>query len=378
MPTKGREFTIQLWDCPTCGRKGLNGVFDKKCPECGQPLSDDFLANLDYTTTEFVAEDDPRYGMLAGGPDWLCQCGRRNPASDEFCACGERRGGKLAEGAVDRNGATTGGIKDYFKDDSQIKARAAGARKGGRVPRPLAIGIAAAIAVAVLLGAYFLFFATHEVRVTVLDHAWTRTLDVDRLEIQYGSAWEGELPSGASILGSSREVHHYDKVQVGERTVMKTVTRQVQDGTVTKTRKERQGNGTVVTSTYEEPVYRTVTEEVPTVEAVYQDVAAYRTKYRYSILVWRTERTEKAAGKGLDASWPAPAIHRGSGGAAVGDEREGRRTETYAVRFKETGGGEFTLNFDEPRWRSLAEGSEYAARKNAMGAILAVQTPLDK
>jgi hypothetical protein len=92
------------------------------------------------------------------------------------------------------------------------------------------------------------------------------------------------------------------------------------------------------------------------------------TVYTYQVPRWRQARTVTAAGEGqVDVHWPSCGL--------AGDERAGRRTESYRAVFQAVGGEQYTARMREARWLSLKAGTAYPLRLNAPGFVLKVGTP---
>jgi len=189
-----------------------------------------------------------------------------------------------------------------------------------------------------------------------------------QLNIPVGEqAWEGEVPSGARVLGSSREVHHINKIQTGTRTATRTVSEQVQTGTErVKTGTRDLGNGYFEDVYEDRPVYETREHEESYQEPVYRDDPVYRQRYRYEIDKWMPDREAKAEGQDRSAAWPDPNL-----GAK---EREGSRTEVYEVLLQDAKGKAARYKApNEQVWRSFEEGRTYKAKVYSSGEIASIE-----
>ncbi|MBN2735954.1 MAG: hypothetical protein JXR70_03165 [Spirochaetales bacterium] len=401
----GRIFKIQLWDCPNCGNKGMNALFYKECTQCGQVLSDDFLGDLNYNEQVFLAEGDPLYELAMYGPDWLCSCGRRNSGRYSSCECGaERETSEKGRGRVDKNGKTTGGIIDWYQDDSQLKAGTVKKKPGPDIRKILV----PMIVIALILGLIGLFRFISETKIdvelTVTGHRWERAIDWERFELVKGEAWEDEVPEGARITSKSREIFGYKKVQTGTEIVYRQETRKVEDGYdlvektrqviagyETKYRQERQGNGVIEDVPYQEAVYKTesyteklprykeITESIPYEEPVYRDDPIYKYKNHYELETWVKMETLKAAQENRSPLWPKTDFTAPQGAPIIGDTRIMAKTESYQVLLTDGNNKEYLWNCPQNQWEGFEPGSQHQAQKNLAGHLVSIedQSPSD-
>jgi hypothetical protein len=301
------------WRCPYCST--VNAGRDLVCGGCG--------ATRDEDVTFFLEDDAPEVTDAAllktaqAGADWVCQfCDTSNRPDQTHCAnCGAERGTSPSRPVKE--------IRDAAAPAPAPPPVSSGAPKTGKgCLRWLLWSVLLFILLVGTCG-YFGLRETEE-PVTVTGFEWQRTIEVEELRTVRESAWEGEVPDGARILSSSREVHHTDREQVGTERV-KVGTRDL-------------GNG------FFEDVY----EDRP----VYEESPVYRDKVTYEIERWVTGRTERAAGRDRSPSWPAVRLD--------GDEREGERSEGYFVLLQ---GDDGTYRMPMPlqRWSGLAEGQSFTA-----------------
>jgi hypothetical protein len=69
--------------------------------------------------------------------------------------------------------------------------------------------------------------------------------------------------------------------------------------------------------------------------------------------------------------WPSPGISRA--GTCQGCEREGSRSETYTVVFRDAkgaNGSEHTCDFDQQKWAAFADGSSWKGEVRLLGNAL--------
>lgn len=83
-----RKSYEMLWDCSSCGEKGLLGKTHRRCPSCG--------AAQDERTRRFLekGEEVEARAHVFAGRDWECSyCGTPSSAAAGFCpSCGAPRG----------------------------------------------------------------------------------------------------------------------------------------------------------------------------------------------------------------------------------------------------------------------------------------------
>jgi hypothetical protein len=215
-----------------------------------------------------------------------------------------------------------------------------------------------------LLAGLFLYLgAPKKESLTVSGFHWTRTIAVEELRPVTESAWEGEVPGAARILGSGNEVHHVDHIQIGTRTKTRTVSERVQTGTErVKVGTRDLGNGYFEDVYEDRPVYENRSHEESYQEPVYRDQPVYRRRYRYVIERWVPDREAKAEGRDRSPSWPDPRI--------AAKEREGSRQEIYEVLFRDAKGNPVHYKApNEAAWRSFAEGRTYTGKVKSDGEV---------
>jgi len=303
------------WRCRYCS--SVNRGADLACKGCG--------ATRDKDVTFFLEDDAPEVtdeALLArarAGADWLCL----------FCQTSNRP----QEGRCHNCGAERGTSPSRPERDLPLTAPAvpppapplpafSAPRRGGR-----GCGVVAAVLLLLALGfcavASYLAFRKTEETVTVSALEWERTIDVEAWRTVRESAWEGEVPGGARVVGQSREVHHNEREQVG--------TERVRVG------KRDKGNG------FFEDVY----ENRP----VYRDRPVYRTKVVYEIERWVHDRAARAAATDASPRWPDPGLRP--------REREARRSERYVVVLQ--GGKTYRKELPLDQWSAVRVGQSFHA-----------------
>ena len=344
------------WDCPVCGRKGNRGP-EKFCGGCGSPRGPEVPFYLPDDAPEVVEAEALKRAQA--GPDWVCPyCGADNPAVNAFCSgCGAPRDGAKTREVVERR-------LDAPPPAAKPLAAPPQAGGGSRWKKGCGIaflGLAALVALVVFLG------RPKSTTLTVTGFHWLRTIAVEELRPVTEQAWEGEVPSGARLLGKSREVHHVDHIQIGSETRTRTVSEQVQTGTErVKVGTKDLGNGYFEDVYEDRPRYETRSREETYQEPVYRDQPVYRNRVRYEIEKWMPDREARAEGTDHAAAWPDPGLGT--------RKREGKREELYEVVFRTAKGETATWKApDEQTWKSFEEGRTYKGKVYGDGKVAEVE-----
>lgn len=335
------------WDCPSCGRKGNRGP-DKHCGGCGAPRGPEVKFYLPDDSPEVV--EAAALKRAQAGPDWICPyCEADNPAENAFCSgCGAPKdGAPVREVAVHRTDAPP------LPPPQPLQAQPpAGKKWTGPVMKGCGLGCLGLVG---LLALIMFLGRPKDAVLTVTGLRWERAIEVEQANTVTKQAWEGELPAGARVLSSSREIHHHDRVQTGTRTATRTVDERVQTGTESvKVGSRDLGNGYFEDVYEDRPVYETRSSEETYEEPVYREDPVYRKRFRYEIEEWGPVRTAKAAGEEPTPEWPDPEI--------ADREREGERTEVYEVLFADEDGKSWIYKApNEAEWRIYEVGRAYKA-----------------
>jgi hypothetical protein len=311
------------WRCRYCS--SVNRGAELACKGCGATRDKDVTFFLEDDAPEVT--DEALLAVARAGADWLCLfCQTSNRPQESRCHnCGAERGTSPSRPERDVPLAAPGVPPPSAAPSVPPSAplSALSAPRPGRGGR----GCAVAVVLALVLGfcsvvSYFAFRKTEET-VTVSALEWERTIDVEALRTVRESAWEGEVPGGARVVGQSREVHHNEREQVG--------TERVRVGTRDK------GNG------FFEDIYET--------RPVYRDRPVYRTKVAYEIERWVHDRTARAAASDSSPRWPDPGLRP--------REREARRSERYVVVLQ--GGKTYRKDLPLDQWSAVRVGQSFHA-----------------
>ncbi len=316
------------WVCPNCGSE--NPGSSMKCPGCGQTREEvDFIYDEEGRTV--TDEDELREAL--DGPDWICAyCDTSNRHSDQVCSqCGAPRDGrsrKVEEIPVESEG-------DGSRDGDE----------GGWGLRGLLVFGGAGLAILLILG--WLFGGTRARLATVEKVRWSRALGVERYERVTEKAWRDDVPAGATIISSRREIYGYTKVRTGTKTVTRKVPVKVKEGyRRVKVKVVNLGNGRFKEIYKRKPIYKTVYEERKEEVPVYERRPIYKDKVTYSIMKWvEKRRLEKSGEAPSEPSWPEFA-------PSSSDERAGRKYEKYVFELKGDDGARYeyvSTSYDDYR-----------------------------
>ena len=345
--TVGNKIIRGYWDCSSCDTKGIRGDV-RNCPGCGKPRGDDvkfYMKDKEYLSDEEAAK-------VSHEADWFCEyCGALNSANDTKCkGCGAEKA------ASDKDYHDLRDAEDqklYEKARKENLAREAEYKAKSRKRLKVVLAIIAAI---VLAGVFMLMPKTSDATVTQL--AWERTIPVEQYQDVEESDWE--LPAGANLHETKREIHHYDQVLDHYVTEYVQKSREVIDHYETVYEYEDLGNGNFEEVSHEEPVYVTeyYTEEEQ--KPVYRDEPVYQTKYYYDIWKWVEVRTSDSSGKDHNPTWNEPTL--------ASDEREGTRTGVYTITVENKKGKATSYELEESAWNQVEVGDSLEIKQHHDGA----------
>jgi hypothetical protein len=343
------------WDCPACGRKGNRGA-EKFCGGCGRPRGPDVKFYLPDEAPEVT--DAAALKHAEAGADWICPyCNADNPAANDFCSgCG-----------APRDGARTREVVEHPLNEQPVAPQPlAGPTRGGGAfwKKGFGLGCLSLLAIVALL---IFLSRPRSTTLTVTGHHWARTIAVEVQKPVTEQAWEGEVPSGARILGSANEVHHVDHIQIGTQTRTRTVTERVQTGTQrVKTGTRDLGNGYFKDVYEDRPVYENRSHQETYQEPVYREQPVYRRRFRYEIEKWVRDREARAEGHDLAPAWPDPGL--------ADKQRESGRQELYEVLFKDADGKAAHYRAPgEQAWRRFEDGRSYKGKVKSDGEVVEVE-----
>jgi hypothetical protein len=215
------------------------------------------------------------------------------------------------------------------------------------------------LALLALIAAVWLLGRPKEVELTVAGVRWERAVGIEAMETVEEEAWEGEVPPGARVLSTHREVHHQNKIQTGTERKTRTVSEEVQTGTErVKVGTKDLGNGYFEDEYEDRPVYQSRSHEESYEEPVYREEPVYADRVRYEIDRWGQVRQEKISRQDRSPVWPElPRLALGPG------QRAGARREFYEVTFHGRDGKDHLWKApSEAEWRRLEPGRTYRVK----------------
>jgi hypothetical protein len=346
------------WDCPSCGRKRNRGSA-KFCPGCGAPRGEGIQFYLPDDAAEVT--DAAALARAQAGPDWICAyCETDNPGDANFCSsCGASKEGGAPRPVVEHR------FDQPPAAPQPVVAPAPPVPKKRFTPAKVACGCL----LVVLVLSLFLFMGGGEITVPPSGYRWERVVEVQGIRNVTKEAWEGEVPQGAEVISSRRELFRTDQVQTGTETRTRTVSERVQTGTErVKVGTRDLGNGYFEDIYEDRPVYEEVERTETYEEPTYRSVPVYKTRYRFTIDEWQTLREEKAAGDDLAPFWPATRLGPG--------EREGERKESYTVLFQDPDGEVYEHEVKTAaEFLQFQEGRGVRAETSLFGGIQRIHGP---
>lgn len=327
------------WDCMYCGTKGNLGR-NKSCHHCGRSRPGGTKFYLLGDTAEVT--DEELLEQAGSGPDWICAfCGTSNKSESTSCrSCGAAREGTSEQQVVKTYAvgeAPTTGDMDLEEKEPSAPADDSGQKSN---LKPLAIIAIAILAVACIAFVAFLVFGGRDETATVEGFEWQRAIDVEVFRTVTEEDWS--VPSGGRILSERQEKHHDEDI------LDHVNTRQEVCGQIDL------GDGFFEDKicTIEEPVYRQ--------EPVYQPF------YTYEIDKWIVIRTLQDSGRDHSPFWPRADLADG--------EREGNRSESYTIVFKDSDGEIYTYSIDDlGEWEKFESNQGVVLKLNALGRISDVE-----
>ena len=306
-PASSGEVNYEiLWDCEYCDAKKLLGLTHRYCPQCGAQQNPDKR----YFPPE--GEEVVAANHEFAGADKNCEnCDTPNSSRATFCvSCGSPMDGSKAIKTIHDRQEAAAPPPPPPKSNGKIK------------------WIIGGIIVFVILCVGILSIK-EERGVTVTGHSWERGIDVEVFASVSDEAWEDDVPLKA-----------YDK---SCREKQKD-TKKVEDGEECHTENKDNGDGTF--------------KKVEECTTKYKEVPVYGDYCTFKIDKWTTKRTEKANGNDLSPAWPNPTI-KTCPGERLGCEREGPRTQSYTVYFKDDDGDQHECAYEEKKWKSIAKDSSW-------------------
>lgn len=318
-----------LWDCKYCGQKKLLGLTHRFCAGCGAPQ--DPAARYFPSDADKVAVHNHAYV----GADLACPACRQPMA--RRAACCTNCGSPLAGGA---EVARRADVVMPPPGGAPFAAPVIPGRRPGAPAKSSGGKVLALVGGALLLFVVLLVVALswkREGAFEVTGHTWERSIAVERFERVDKRVWCDDVPSNAKIVSRRKEQRGTTEEERGETCV---------------TRKEDLGNG----------AFKEVQDCKPKLERV----PKMEDRCEIEVAEWRKVDVLSEKGESLaDAPrWPVAKV---SGGACIGCEREGERTEVYVVEFVDVkGGSKASCEVPEADWAGFAKGSKWKGKVRAL------------
>ncbi|MCK6577493.1 MAG: zinc ribbon domain-containing protein [Anaerolineae bacterium] len=320
-----------IWDCKFCGTQSLPAKTHKFCPNCG--------AAQDARSRRFPSDDEKKAveNYVSQGADLICPaCSTPNAATAKFC----QQCGAPMEGAqkVETLHSQVRDQDEKFQA-SEVRSvdnvayekdlRAAGvlpnaAAGGSKTGLYVLIGIGALAIIAILVA----IFWRKDASAVVAGHEWERSIDIQTLSAVPGGTWCDSMPFDAYNISRSREQRSSRSIPVGEECGVRRIDNG--DGTFSERRE-----------------CQTVYEEEP----IYDDYCSFVTNQ------WVYARSVEQMGESLtDAPrWPLLQLNSGT---CLGCEREGGRSESYAITLQ-AGDKTYTCQVPYAFWEQADVGSAW-------------------
>lgn len=364
-----------LWDCPSCGTKGISAFKQKKCPQCGYSKTAQEEEYLGQPLTK--AEDLAVAGKFK---DWTCSsCGSVNKGKAKTCEnCGNPKESDDHVNTVIDYGASAPHSADEAHHrshprpviaDVDIDAPAPSSYRSSRSvaysdtpqktilglrPDQVKIGGISLAVLAVIVLVLFGIFHTRTLKGTVSAFSWSRDIPIETYK-DVRHTHESSHPGDAYNVRSyqeSRQVPVY-------RT---KVTHHPKTCTTTK----NNGDGTSTQSTYD-CSYDTSEQVIDHYDTVWD------TYYDYDRNEWVYERTEHAGANDHNPHWPEFNLNL-KGQTALGAERQGTPSEEYKVVFttydKDEKRTDYTYTTNLAEWQSYEMEGSYPLEINSFGSIM--------
>jgi hypothetical protein len=315
------EVFEMLWDCSSCGSKGLLGRSHRHCPNCGAP-------------------QDPAQRYFPPEGQDIRAAAYRYEGADRICGGCTTPNGGLAKCCKNCGAPLDGSARvEVERHNKPQPASKSNAPAGTSTPvpwwrkrwRPLAVG--AVVLVAVLVAVFW----TKAIQVAVSGHSWQRTIGIETLAARRDSSWCDAMPLDAYNVSRSREVRSH---------------RQIPDGETCTTERKSRDDGSYTNEKKCKTKYRS--------EPVYDD------RCRYTVDRWGEDRAVTSSGNSLADAPRWPTLPRLRPGNALGSEREGQHRERYTVHLrgaKDT----YDCDYDQARWRSYAVGTQWPLKVRVVG-----------
>jgi hypothetical protein len=290
-----------LWDCDHCGTKGLLGLSQRFCAECGAPQN----PVKRYFPKE--GEEKKVDGHVYEGADRQCpSCNTAMGAKAKNCThCGAPMDGSARE----------------VREVAAPVVAPPPKKKRWWIP-VLIIGVILLI----IFGIWFRFIRTKSAEVAVTKHTWSREIAIEEYKLVTESEWRNRVPSNAEGRTCIQKERSRKQVKTG-REDCKTERRDKKDGTFESVKK---------------------CTPVMASEPVYDDWCTY------SVRKWTQVDSAKTSGTGMSPVWSTASLPPETAPSTIGSRKQGKRTETLTIHF----GDDDSCDVSDSVWRKYPDGKK--------------------
>ena len=323
-----------FWDCEYCGAEKLLGKTHRHCPSCGAVQNPE--SRYFPPEEEKVAVQDHVYF----GADWKCEnCGTPNSNRAEFCGnCGSGKDGTSRVDLAHEREA---------KEEAEAAKRAAAQQEaqgdsgGGWGMRGLLLmGCLGIMGLGLIVMCGLAMFGNSSDTATIASHSWSRSITVEEYKAASDGDWCDDIPSKAYDVRKKKKEKD---------------TKRVKDGETCTTKNVDNGDGTF--------------KQVEECKPKYREEPVFAEWCDYTIDKWDTVNTADAGGADMSPRWPEPRIKTCTGSTRKGCQREGKRTDSYFVQVRDSGGDTHECSVSEARWRALKDGASVEVEKNMLTGL---------
>jgi ribosomal protein L40E len=328
MARKSLGFVPLIWECAFCNTQNPGPI--KSCTGCGAPQPDDVeFLRVDEEEFNFI-KDEALIRMAKAGPDIHCPfCGTRNPSTAELCS---KCGGEIGMGGKARE---TGKAVRTVSEAHERKPAPITQPKKKRSKGCVILGAIGGLAIlAGLIVLLVMLLKTDTVYGTVSGVSWERSIVIEAFMPVTKSDWWDEVPDDAEVISCEQEYRYTSEDPEPNSTEVCSEERVEDTGT---------GVGEVVQDcTYE----------------VYDDFC------EYTVMEWAEVETVTETGSDLDPYWPSISL--------TTDQREGDRSESYAITFDADGKDYTYTTSDLDLFIQAQPGTRWELEVNKLGGVKSI------
>ncbi len=333
------RIVMGYWDCKYCGTNGIEGT-RRDCPNCGHPRDKDVKFYMKSRTHEEVVANneylsEKQADVKGKGADWECSfCGALNSVLSPSCkSCGHPREEsdlnyfqmRAREDGQNSGTAESVSTPGYGtgRDDSDSSGISFGKTELKAEIRQGPLWKKILLAVLILLALFGIVWAVkpHPKTLKILNKKWEYSIQIEEYRYVADSGWD--LPPGADLNRSAREVHHYNTVIDHYETKTRYYEERVQTGSHTEYSYSDNGDGTFTEHSYSVPDYGYETRSETYRDPVYIQVPVYATKYYYHLWRWVYKRDVKTSGVNNEPYYGEMNLNE--------NERKGGTREIYSL-----------------------------------------------